>query len=152
MVKKGLAKILSHFEQSTEPSSQLAAATGENTPPLEIVPSHSPLTALKKTEVEAFIGLQEGAAFVVFFPEYEELAPFLSPEGRDALMGDYLKTITNVLARFVHVVEIDSTGLASVAIGNQPNQRPKPSWKNSTSSTVICKNGPARSVELAFPL
>jgi hypothetical protein len=79
----------------------------------------APSVAAKKNE---FLGKRTGFAIAIFFPEYAELAPFLSGESRDKFLADFGKAIDNALRGLVHSVEVSETGLATVAVDESAKQ------------------------------
>jgi hypothetical protein len=72
-----------------------------------------------------FIGAREGYVFFIFFPEYHEMAPFLSENGQASLIRDLTATIKHSLKGLLFLVDLRDFSRVTIAIDDSPKQTPQ---------------------------
>lgn len=82
------------------------------------------MTAPTQPNPNAFIGKRTGYVFAIHFPDYAEIAPFLSEEGRGKFISDLGKAIKNATTGLVCSYEVQETALALLAVDGSPKQTP----------------------------
>lgn len=90
----------------------------------ESAPPPSTSLAAPPPTAHEFVGKQQAYVIVVSFPEFKDLAGFLTPESRQKFLSDFDSAIGNSVGKLVRVVKVADSGVASVALQDSAKQTP----------------------------
>lgn len=121
-MKKLLSKL---FNSSPSPDATKAGAQAASKP--QLVPPgmarSQPAGAPGKRN--EFLGKRVGTVVFIHFPEYPELAEFLSDDARALFRKDYTNIIVTAVGKLVSLIEVSNDGVASIAIDESAKQTPE---------------------------